>query len=314
MTQRLSLDARWHASARRPDRRVSLCRDVRVTRAAPDRGHVLDWYGRQPVSRLVREHLTLARHRMPSTRAGRGSNANGAQRPRRGRAPPRATFSTGLDDDRLAIWLESRSGAKGGINERHLDYERALRLILQRLAALDAVLVDAVVDSSRSGQMLHAEKVLDPRRGLAERMLAPIDLPEQHGHTRVHELLHRATRGRYQQSIWLMLYSGPYRQSNVQVRPEMPDFLDEIVRERSAGNPEFVRLVDAAARRRAVVRRAGGSTGIGARTLPRPPIGARTSTSQRWWRGWCAGEVSADRLSTISGTRRQSDSRSTCSS
>ena len=76
--------------------------------------------------------------------------------------PLDATFSTGLDDGQLAIWLESRGGAKGGINERHLDYGRALRLILQRLAALDAVLLDAVVDSSRSGEMGHAEKVLDP--------------------------------------------------------------------------------------------------------------------------------------------------------
>ena len=75
--------------------------------------------------------------------------------------PLDATFSTGISDGHLAVWLESRGGAKGGVNERHLDYERGLHLILARLGALDAVLLDAMVDSSRSGDMPHLEKVLD---------------------------------------------------------------------------------------------------------------------------------------------------------
>ncbi len=76
--------------------------------------------------------------------------------------PLDATFSTGTSDGHLAVWLESRGGAKGGVNERHLDYERGLHLILARLGALDAVLLDAVVDSSRSGFLPRFETVLDP--------------------------------------------------------------------------------------------------------------------------------------------------------
>ena len=72
-----------------------------------------------------------------------------------------ATFSTGARDGRLLVWLESRGGAIGGVNERNRDYERGFRLILTRLAALDARLLDAVVDSSRADQLPYREKVLD---------------------------------------------------------------------------------------------------------------------------------------------------------
>ena len=51
--------------------------------------------------------------------------------------------------------------------------------------------------------------------------------------------------------------------------PEMPDFLDEIVRERSAGNPAFARLVDAASRRRAVIRQLAARRAL--LDSPRPP-------------------------------------------
>ena len=49
----------------------------------------------------------------------------------------------------------------------------------------------------------------------------------------------------------------------------MPDFLEEIVRERSADNPEFARLVHAAARRRAVIRQLAARRA--SPDSPRPP-------------------------------------------
>jgi hypothetical protein len=66
------------------------------------------------------------------------------------------------DSDLFAVYLESRGGARGGVNERNPDYERALRLILRRLAASGADLVDATVESTVTRTLDHAAKVINP--------------------------------------------------------------------------------------------------------------------------------------------------------
>jgi len=76
----------------------------------------------------------------------------------------------------------------------------------------------------------------------------------------------------------------------------MPDFLDEIVRERSAGNTEFARLVDAAARRRAVIRQlAARRASLG---LSQTAVAARMHTSQPVVARLESGDLDS-RLSTI---------------
>jgi ribosome-binding protein aMBF1 (putative translation factor) len=76
----------------------------------------------------------------------------------------------------------------------------------------------------------------------------------------------------------------------------MPDFLDEIVRDRSAGNPEFDRLVDAAARRRAVIRQlAARRASLG---LSQTAVAARMRTSQPVVARLESGDLDS-RLSTI---------------
>jgi hypothetical protein len=54
------------------------------------------------------------------------------------------------DGDRLALILESRAGRPA----RNSECSPALTLLLTRLAAPDAVLADALVDSDRIGQHL----------------------------------------------------------------------------------------------------------------------------------------------------------------
>lgn len=76
----------------------------------------------------------------------------------------------------------------------------------------------------------------------------------------------------------------------------MPDFLDEIVRERSGGSPEFAGLVDAAVRRRAVIRQlAARRTALG---LSQTAVAARMSTSQPVVARLESGDLDS-RLSTI---------------
>jgi hypothetical protein len=53
----------------------------------------------------------------------------------------------------LALILESRSGMSGSRPPRNPDYNRALTVLLTRLGMLDAVLVDAVVDSRHTQQL-----------------------------------------------------------------------------------------------------------------------------------------------------------------
>jgi hypothetical protein len=70
----------------------------------------------------------------------------------RGRALA-ADYQIEADGGRLALVMESRSGMSGSRAPRNPDYNRALTVLLSRLGKLDAVLVDAVVDSHRTQQL-----------------------------------------------------------------------------------------------------------------------------------------------------------------
>jgi predicted RNA-binding protein with PUA-like domain len=58
-----------------------------------------------------------------------------------------AEYSVEPDDGHLALIMESRSGSSGSRVARNPDYNRALTVLLARLGKLNAVLVDALVDS-----------------------------------------------------------------------------------------------------------------------------------------------------------------------
>ncbi len=76
----------------------------------------------------------------------------------------------------------------------------------------------------------------------------------------------------------------------------MSDFLDQIVHERSIDNPKFPRLVDAAARRRAVMRQlAARRASLG---LSQTAVAARMNTSQPVVARLESGDLDS-RLSTI---------------
>jgi hypothetical protein len=68
-----------------------------------------------------------------------------------------AEFSVEADGDRLALVMESRSGTSGRRAARNPDYNRALAVLLARLGRLNAVLVDALVDSRRTQDLGVAE-------------------------------------------------------------------------------------------------------------------------------------------------------------
>lgn len=59
-----------------------------------------------------------------------------------------ASFSVEDDEGRLAMTIESRSGARGSPNARNPDYDPALELLLARLGDLNAEIVDAQVFST----------------------------------------------------------------------------------------------------------------------------------------------------------------------
>jgi hypothetical protein len=61
-----------------------------------------------------------------------------------------AEYLTETDGTRLAVVIESRSDMSGSRPPRNPDYNPALMLLLTRLGQLDAVLVDALVDSQRT--------------------------------------------------------------------------------------------------------------------------------------------------------------------
>jgi hypothetical protein len=61
-----------------------------------------------------------------------------------------AEYAIEPDGSYLALVMDSRSGPSGSRRSRNPDYNQALRVLLERLARLDAVLVDALVDSRRT--------------------------------------------------------------------------------------------------------------------------------------------------------------------
>jgi hypothetical protein len=58
-----------------------------------------------------------------------------------------AEYLIEADGGHLALIMESRSGMSGRRAPRNPDYNRVLTILLARLGKLDAVLVDALVDS-----------------------------------------------------------------------------------------------------------------------------------------------------------------------
>jgi hypothetical protein len=57
------------------------------------------------------------------------------------------------DDPYLAVILDSRSGPSGSRPPRNPDYNQALTVLLARLGQLNAVLVDALVDSRHTQEL-----------------------------------------------------------------------------------------------------------------------------------------------------------------
>jgi hypothetical protein len=57
------------------------------------------------------------------------------------------------DGRHLALIMENRSGVSGSSPPRNPDYNRALTLLLSRLGSLDAILVDALVESRQTQAM-----------------------------------------------------------------------------------------------------------------------------------------------------------------
>lgn len=64
-----------------------------------------------------------------------------------------AEYTVEPDAPYLALIIDSRSGMSGSRPPRNPDYNQALTILLERLAQLDAVLVDALVDSRRTQQL-----------------------------------------------------------------------------------------------------------------------------------------------------------------
>jgi 5-methylcytosine-specific restriction enzyme A len=64
-----------------------------------------------------------------------------------------AEYTVEPDGSSLALIMASRSGMSGSRSPRNPDYNQALTILLERLSQLDAVLVDALVDSRRTQQL-----------------------------------------------------------------------------------------------------------------------------------------------------------------
>jgi hypothetical protein len=64
-----------------------------------------------------------------------------------------AEYVVESDGTHLALVFENRSGMSGSRSRRNPDYNRALTVLLTRLGRLDAVLVDALVDSRHTQQL-----------------------------------------------------------------------------------------------------------------------------------------------------------------
>jgi hypothetical protein len=60
-----------------------------------------------------------------------------------------ASFRVESVGGQLTILYESRGGTKGSGSERNTQYEKGLEVLLARLAAIDAQITDAVIESER---------------------------------------------------------------------------------------------------------------------------------------------------------------------
>jgi hypothetical protein len=64
-----------------------------------------------------------------------------------------AEYAIETDGSYLAVVMDSRSGMSGSRPPRNPDYNRALTVLLTRLGQLNAVLVDALVDSRHTQEL-----------------------------------------------------------------------------------------------------------------------------------------------------------------
>lgn len=78
-----------------------------------------------------------------------------------------AEFTVESDGNQFAVILESRGGASKGSAPRNPEYNVALDLLLARLAALRAELVDALVDSASARRLSDSDRRI---------ILAPLSL------------------------------------------------------------------------------------------------------------------------------------------
>ncbi|MER6827455.1 hypothetical protein ABT352_15855 [Streptosporangium sp. NPDC000563] len=77
-----------------------------------------------------------------------------------GDQPLDAEYSIERDGDHLALILASASGRNAGRPGRNTEYKQALALLITRLRERDAVLLDALVDSSRTRHLPEEERRL----------------------------------------------------------------------------------------------------------------------------------------------------------
>ena len=126
-----------------------------------------------------------------------------------------AEYHVEPDGQALALILESRGGGEAGSNRpRHPDYNRALSTLLHRMARLDTVLVDGLVDSTST----RALGLPEPERRIAD---GPVRLRQEPD---LEALRHRmgaaqARVGRSPESS-----GGGNRTKRIRLRVEVPGF------------------------------------------------------------------------------------------
>lgn len=74
--------------------------------------------------------------------------------------PIRAHFSVAAEEGAFAIYLESRSRGVNDSHPRNPDYEHGLRLLIRRLSAVEADLLDVTIESLVTRDLPHEQKAL----------------------------------------------------------------------------------------------------------------------------------------------------------
>jgi hypothetical protein len=82
-----------------------------------------------------------------------------------------ATFSVEQHEGYLALVIESKGGARGSPEARNVDYNEGLELLLRRLGAAGAQLVDALLDTAHTAHL-----AVEKRRLLPDGYAYPVDL------------------------------------------------------------------------------------------------------------------------------------------